>query len=37
MYINANSLIINGLNMGQYLVQADFGYEKIWSSDTRQR
>lgn len=34
MYINENSLIIDGINMGQYLVQADFDYEKIWSSDT---
>lgn len=34
MYIDANSLIINGVNMGQYLVQADFEYDKIWSSDT---
>lgn len=34
MFINTDSLIINNVNMGQYLVQADFEYDKIWSSDT---
>ena len=34
MYVNTNSIIINNVNMGQYLVQADYGYQKIWSSDT---
>lgn len=34
MFINKNSLIVNGVNLGQYLVQVDYGYQKIWSSDT---
>lgn len=34
MYVNTNSIIINGVSMGQYLVQADFEYNKLWSSDT---
>lgn len=34
MYVDKNSVIINNINMGQYLTQADFEYNKIWSSDT---
>lgn len=34
MYINKNSIIINNVNMGQYLTQADFEYNKLWSSDS---
>ena len=34
MYIDKNSIIINGINMGQYLIQADFGYNKLWSNDS---
>lgn len=34
MYINANSVIINNVNMGQYITQADFEYNKLWSSDS---
>lgn len=34
MFINKNSIIINGVNMGQYLVQATFSYNKLWSSDS---
>lgn len=34
MYVNANSIIINGVSMGTYLTQADFEYNKLWSSDT---
>ena len=29
MYIDKESLIINGVNMGAYLTQADFEYNKI--------
>lgn len=34
MFIDKNSIIINGVNMGQYLVEAKFGYYKLWSSDS---
>ena len=34
MFIDKDSIIINGVNMGQYLVEAKFGYYKIWSSDS---
>jgi hypothetical protein len=34
MFINANSIIINGVNMGQYLVEAKYGYNKLWGSDS---
>ena len=34
MYIDTNSIIINGVNIGQYIVQAQFGYNKLWGDDT---
>lgn len=34
MYVDKNSIIINDINMKDYLTQADFEYNKIWSSDT---
>lgn len=34
MFINKNSLIVNGINLGQYIVQAKYGYNKLWSSDS---
>ncbi len=34
MYVNKASIIINGKNMSQYLLQADFEYNKLWSSDS---
>ena len=34
MFIDKNSIVINGINMGQYLVQASFGYNKLWGSDS---
>lgn len=34
MYVDKNSIIINNINMGQYLTQADFEYNKLWSSDS---
>ena len=33
MFIDKNSLIINGINMGQYIVEAKFNYPKLWASD----
>ena len=34
MFINKNSLSINGVNMGQYLLEVEYGYNKLWSSDS---
>lgn len=34
MFINTNSIIINNVSMGQYLVEAKYGYNKLWSSDS---
>lgn len=33
MFVNKNSIVIDGINMGQYLVQANFGFNKLWSED----
>ena len=29
MFIDKNSLAINGVNIGQYLLQVEYGYNKI--------
>lgn len=34
MFIDINSITINSVSMGQYLVQAQYGYHKLWSDDT---
>lgn len=34
MYIDKNSLIVNNINLGQYIVEAKYGYNKLWSSDS---
>lgn len=34
MYVDKNSIIINDINMGNYLIQADFEYNKLWASDS---
>ena len=34
MIIDKNSLIINSVNMGDYITQATFGYHKAWGDDT---
>ena len=34
MFIDKNSIIINNVNMGQYLVEAKYGYNKLWASDS---
>ena len=34
MFINPNSLIVNGINLGRYIVQATYSYNKLWSSDS---
>ena len=34
MFINKNSIIINSVNMGQYITEAKYGYNKLWASDS---
>lgn len=34
MFLNTNSIIINGISMGQYLVEAKFNFNKLWASDS---
>ena len=34
MFIDKDSIIINNVSMGQYIVEAKFGYNKLWSSDS---
>ena len=34
MFIDRNSIIINGISMGQYIVQATYSFNKLWSSDS---
>lgn len=34
MFIDKNSITINGINMGQYIVEAKYGYNKLWGPDT---
>ena len=34
MFIDKDSLIINGVNMGQYITQAEYQYHKLWDGKT---
>ena len=34
MFIDKNSIIINGVNMGNYIVQAQYSYNKLWANDS---
>lgn len=34
MFINNNSIVIDGVNMGQYITEAKFGYNKLFSNDS---
>lgn len=34
MFIDKNSIIINGVSMGQYIVQAEYGYNKLFANDS---
>ena len=34
MFINKDSITINNVSMGQYLVEAKYGYNKLWGEDT---
>lgn len=34
MFINKDSIIINGISMGQYITEAKYEYNKLWASDS---
>lgn len=34
MFIAKDSITINGISMGQYIVQAQYGYNKLWANDS---
>lgn len=34
MFINKNSIIINGVSIGDYLVEAKYSFNKLWASDS---
>lgn len=34
MFIDKDSLVINGLSMGKYITEATYGFYDTWSSDT---
>lgn len=34
MFIDKNSIIINGVSMGQYILEAKYGYHKLWAPDS---
>ena len=34
MFINKDSITINNISMGQYLLSAKYEYNKLWGSDT---
>lgn len=34
MFIDKDSLVVNGISIGKYLVQAEYQYPKLWGEDT---
>ena len=34
MFVSKDSIVINGVNMGQYLTEVDFQYPKLWGNDS---
>ena len=32
MFTNKDSLIIDGINMGQYITEVEYGYNKLWAA-----
>lgn len=34
MFIDRNSIVINGVSMGQYLLQAKYEFNKLWGEDS---
>ena len=35
MFIDRNSIVINGVNLGNYITQVTFGYNKLWADGGR--
>lgn len=33
MFIDKDSIKINGISIGQYIVEAKYGYNKLWAND----
>lgn len=34
MFVNKDSITINNVSMGQYLLQAEYEFNKLWAEDT---
>lgn len=34
MFLNKDSIIINGISMGQYITEARYSYNKLWGEDS---
>ena len=34
MFIGVDSIVIDGVSMGRYLLQAEYQFNKLWGSDT---
>lgn len=34
MFVDKNSIVINGVNIGQYLTEVDFQFPKLWGNDS---
>lgn len=34
MFIDNESLIIDGISMGKYITEVEYGYNKLWASDS---
>lgn len=34
LFIEKNSIVINGISMGQYIVEAKYEYHKLWAPDS---
>ena len=34
MFLNRNSILVNGVSMGPYLLSAKYEHNKLWGSDT---
>ena len=34
MFIDKDSLVINGVSLGKYIVQVEYQYPKLWGEDT---
>ena len=34
MFLDKNSIMVNGVSLGQYITEAKYGYNKLWASDS---